>query len=69
MALEKCRLFDPAYKAVGLPVLEWAMRDNQAQYEDDVATKNQHRDAREARNASSSWHMTLGSMFGALHGR
>ena len=48
MSLQKSRLLDPAYTAIGLPVLEWAMRVNKAHYEEDARAKQLHKNAWEA---------------------
>ena len=43
MALQRSKLLDPAYKAVGIPILEWAMRVNRAYYENDEKTTCLHK--------------------------
>ena len=41
LALQKSPYFDPAYTAIGRPVLEWACRVNKAYYENDTETLKQ----------------------------
>ena len=48
LALQKAPYLDPAYTAIGRPVLEWAVRVNKAYYENDKVTLAKHHDAWEA---------------------
>ena len=48
LALQKGPLVDPAFTAIGRPVLEWAVRVNKAHYEDNHSEINLLKDAWQA---------------------